>query len=405
MINFQDYTIADNDRCLDYLRRCIQIPSNASPITLLGNKDINNIRRGYADGLCWHKFTVNGNEFWGVPLGDWDEINWREVFKAHVPAGTIFSFVPEYLVKLWQKIFGADIQVDGNRDDWDYILYLDRMEKLSGKSLKGFRQHRNTFEKKYNYTVENITPEILDELRTFHGAAEENLQSRIKVLDIAQDDDEKFHFLLDHWSDAKNLFGFVVRVDGQIVAYAIDELIDETHSIGLFAKADYNFDGVNQFVYWYDAKISLERGILTQNLMDDVGEENLRYFKEHLSPLVMLKKYTVTYAPADTADARDVKISAERDENALTVKISGRLDTNSALSAKDEILAAIDGAQKVVFDLGELKYISSAGLRILIAAMKEIKSHGGTMTLKNVAAQVREVLDMTGFAQIFDVEA
>ena len=323
MINFQDYTIADNDRCLDYLRRCIQIPSNASPITLLGNKDINNIRRGYADGLCWHKFTVNGNEFWGVPLGDWDEINWREVFKAHVPAGTIFSFVPEYLVKLWQKIFGADIQVDGNRDDWDYILYLDRMEKLSGKSLKGFRQHRNTFEKKYNYTVEDITPEILDELRTFHGAAEENLQSRIKVLDIAQDDDEKFHFLLDHWSDAKNLFGFVVRVDGQIVAYAIDELIDETHSIGLFAKADYNFDGVNQFVYWYDAKISLERGILTQNLMDDVGEENLRYFKEHLSPLVMLKKYTVTYAPADTADARDVKISAERDGNALTVKISG----------------------------------------------------------------------------------
>ena len=54
--------------------------------------------------------------------------------------------------------------------------------------------------------------------------------------------------------------------------------------------ADYDFKGVNQFAYWYDAKAKLERGILTTNMMDDAGEENLRFFKEHLYPLVMLKK-------------------------------------------------------------------------------------------------------------------
>ena len=53
--------------------------------------------------------------------------------------------------------------------------------------------------------------------------------------------------------------------------------------------------GVNQFAQWYNAKINLERGFLEENIMDDVGEENLRFFKEHLQPKRMLKKYIVTY--------------------------------------------------------------------------------------------------------------
>ena len=68
-----------------------------------------------------------------------------------------------------------------------------------------------------------------------------------------------------------------------------------TYLIGLFTKADYNFKGANQFSYWYDTKINLWRGFLEENIMDDVGEENLRFFKEHLQPKRMLKKYIVTY--------------------------------------------------------------------------------------------------------------
>ena len=98
---------------------------------------------------------------------------------------------------------------------------------------------------------------------------------------------------MEHWDELKNLYGFVVRVDGKIVAYCLDEQIDKTYSIGLFAKANYDFKGANQFIYWYGAKIDSERGILTKNMMDDAGEENLRFFKEHLTS-DMLKKYFVT---------------------------------------------------------------------------------------------------------------
>ena len=135
--------------------------------------------------------------------------------------------------------------------------------------------------------------------------------------------------------------------------------------------------------------------------MDDACEENLRFFKEHLYPLVMLKKYVVTYNPSE--QVRDVNISSTRNGDHVTVKLSGKLNTDAANATKDEILSLLDGAKNATFDLNGLEYIASAGLRILIAAMKKVRAQGGTITLKNVGNQVMEVLDMTGFAQIFNL--
>ena len=413
MIEFQDYGFEDNARYLEYLRRCIQIPSLASPLYLLAAREHNKIRRGYAAELCWQKYVIGGREVWYVPLGDWDEINWQKVFAEHVPENTRFYFVPEYLVKLWQKQLGATIEVDGNRDDWDYILYLDRLKNLEGSKLRNFRNERNVFDKTYNHTVEDITPKIFDELRTFQASAEEDLQARVEHLQDAQEENEKFLFALNHWDELKNLFGFVVRVDGQIVAHRIDEQIDETHSIGLFTKSNYDFKGINQFSFWCNAKKNLERGIVTQNIMDDVGEKNLRFFKEHLYPLVMLKKFKVTYKPSgaaqlptiQTREEHGLKLSFERLNKDLTIALSGKLDTDAANWARNNILSALDGVDKLTFDLDGLEYISSSGLRILVAAMKKIHDQSGTMTVKNVGEQVKEVFVMTGFAQIFNVEA
>lgn len=403
MINFQDFGFEDNDRYSEYLKRCIQIPWNLSPLILLNDAKRFDLKRGYAADLCWHKRILDdGLEYWNPPAGDWDEIDWQKVFAAHVPAGTNFRNIPEYLARLWKQQLGDSIDVTEDRDMWDYILHIDRLENLEGRKFKNFRKDRDAFEKNYEYEVEELTPKIFNELREFQAAAEKDLQSRVTKLQDAIEDDAAFQFALNHWDELKSLFGFVVRVDGQIVAYSICEQIAEMHSLGLFSKVNYDFKGVNQFVYWYNAKINLERGNLTQNIMDDVGEDNLRFFKEHLYPLVMLKKFIVTYVPVEKI--RDVKISSVRNENNLTLKISGKLNTDAANSAKDEILSKLDDVKNLTFDLKGLAYISSAGLRILIAAFKKVKAQGGTMTIKNVGENVKEVLKMTGFAQIFNVE-
>ena len=214
--------------------------------------------------------------------------------KKYVPPETTFFAVPEYLVEIWQRELGDNIFVDDQRDNWDYLLDLKSIFSLEGKKLKSFRNAKNSFEKNYDYEIEEITPKIFDELLAFQSSAEEDLQNRVENhLVEAQEDDYNFIFALNNWDKFKNLFGFVIRVDGKIIAYSVDEQINETYSIGLFAKADYEFKGANQFAYWYDAKINLERGILTENFMDDAGEENLRFFKERL-PHTMLKKYFVT---------------------------------------------------------------------------------------------------------------
>lgn len=126
----------------------------------------------------------------------------------------------------------------------------------------------------------------------------------------------------------------------------------------------------------------------------------------------MLKKYFVTYMPSDaeilpvneTREEHDLKFSFERLEKSLTISLSGKLNTDSANQSRENILSALDGAEKIIFDLNGLEYISSSGLRILIAAFKQIKGQGGLMTIKHVGAQVCEVLDMTGFIQIFNME-
>lgn len=96
-----------------------------------------------------------------------------------MPAGTNFRNIPEYLVRLWQQQLGDSIDVTEDRDNWDYILHLDRLENLEGRKFKSFRQGRSIFEKNYEYEVEELTPKIFDELREFQAVAEEDLQSRV----------------------------------------------------------------------------------------------------------------------------------------------------------------------------------------------------------------------------------
>ena len=104
-------------------------------------------------------------------------------------------------------------------------------------------------------------------------------------------------------------------------------------------------------------------------------------------------------------NAHGLTCSFARDGELLTVKLSGIFNADAADVVRDKILSTIDGAHEVIFDLEGLEYITWAGMRILLAALKKITAQGGTLTLRHVGARVREILDVTGFVQIFNVEA
>ena len=85
---------------------------------------------------------------------------------------------------------------------------------------------------------------------------------------------------------------------------------------------------------------------------------------------------------------------------ALTVALEGRLDTTTAPKLEEELR---DGITRLVFDVEKLEYISSAGLRVLLA-MQKLMNQQGEMMLQNVNEAVMEVFEVTGFSDILSIE-
>ena len=97
-------------------------------------------------------------------------------------------------------------------------------------------------------------------------------------------------------------------------------------------------------------------------------------------------------------------IQLNRNNKMLTVAVKGRLDTLTSPELEEQLEPAFEDTEKMVFDLAELEYISSAGLRVLLAAVKEMNAQGGELTLTKVRPEVMEVFEVTGFVDILTIE-
>ena len=96
-------------------------------------------------------------------------------------------------------------------------------------------------------------------------------------------------------------------------------------------------------------------------------------------------------------------INKTQNGSTLVIALEGRLDTMTAPELEAELNASLKDADALVMDFSKLEYISSAGLRVLLSAHKSMASKGG-MKVKNVSEIVQEVFDVTGFADILNIE-
>ena len=95
----------------------------------------------------------------------------------------------------------------------------------------------------------------------------------------------------------------------------------------------------------------------------------------------------------------EIKTTAE----ATILEVIGRLDTITAPALDKAINEDIKDAKNLILDLKDVAYISSAGLRVLLSAQKKMQKIG-SMKVRNVCAEVMEVFEMTGFADILVIE-
>jgi anti-sigma B factor antagonist len=99
-----------------------------------------------------------------------------------------------------------------------------------------------------------------------------------------------------------------------------------------------------------------------------------------------------------------LNIKQEKDGEKLTVALEGRLDTTSAPQLDKELSTLGDDVKELVFDIKYLDYVSSAGLRILLSMHKTMNARG-RMVLRGANENVMEVFEVTGFANILNIEA
>ena len=96
-----------------------------------------------------------------------------------------------------------------------------------------------------------------------------------------------------------------------------------------------------------------------------------------------------------------MKIDFTKNSGELKISLDGRLDTITAPELEAFLTQNSEGISSLVFDCEKLAYVSSAGLRVLLAAHKRMK---GAMKLVGVNEIVMEVMEMTGFSEIWVIE-
>ena len=96
-------------------------------------------------------------------------------------------------------------------------------------------------------------------------------------------------------------------------------------------------------------------------------------------------------------------ITKDAEGSHLTLALEGRLDTGTAPQLEAELNASLGGVTDLTLDMAQLQYLSSAGLRVVLAAQKKMNRQGH-MTVAHVCADIMEVFEITGFVDILDIQ-
>ena len=101
-----------------------------------------------------------------------------------------------------------------------------------------------------------------------------------------------------------------------------------------------------------------------------------------------------------------MEITEERRENILILRVIGRLDSSTSKMMEERLLPIIDsGEGRLVIELSQLDYISSAGLRVFLLAAKRIGNAKGRMILCSLQDAVKQVFDIAGFSSFLNLAA
>lgn len=96
-----------------------------------------------------------------------------------------------------------------------------------------------------------------------------------------------------------------------------------------------------------------------------------------------------------------MEINTETVQDVSIVRIKGELDGNTAPAAQAEILPLAQPGCKIILDMSEVDYMSSAGLRMMLVTYRQISGNDGQIVLVGLSDEIRDTMSVTGFLDFF----
>lgn len=204
-----------------------------------------------------------------------------------------FRGITPVLQEKLEQCYPAHWEYTEDRDYFDYIYTRQDLASLKGKNYQPKRNHVNKFRKSYKCSYEPLTPSAIPECLDFeatwcikHGYIEnDNIRNERRSLTTA----------FKYWKEL-DLTGYIIRIEGKIVAFTFGNPINHNTFGVHYEKADVSKAGAYSAINQYLAD-SLPEQYIYLNREEDLGIPGLRQAKQSYHPIQLLKKTRALFKP------------------------------------------------------------------------------------------------------------
>jgi len=172
---------------------------------------------------------------------------------------------------------------------WDYVYEIDALAQMTGKKYNGPRNHINKFVREYPSAVFKLIEE--NDLSACKEFLSEYVKGHDKSSDSYKHDNRATLRVLDNYSKLGFVGGAVFN-EGKVLAFAIGEKLGETLYVQI-EKCSKEVPSVSKYLVREFAKMGQRLGVKFVNRAEDLGDEGIRYSKEHYNPIRLEKKYKI----------------------------------------------------------------------------------------------------------------
>jgi len=187
--------------------------------------------------------------------------------------------------------------IEEERDHFDYILDNNKLLKYEGRPLRGHASFKKRFTELHSNCIDLHMLDLGNTQHQHHMVSLNNLWVENKLKEsktVTPGVEEKVIKRIFDLCIGNNHYNLVALFDAdKLIAFTIDELLKDGHSIRHIMKADTAYKGVYSFLISESARVLLESGIKYTNVEQDLGLPNLRQSKKSFQPAYYLKKYSI----------------------------------------------------------------------------------------------------------------